>query len=32
MRPIPRRALLSALERWEPDMRQTVAQALAQVD
>ena len=25
-------ALLSALERWEPDMRQTVAQALAQVD
>ena len=24
-------ALLSALERWEPDMRQTVARALAQV-
>ncbi len=24
-------ALLSALERWEPEMRQTVAQALAQV-
>ena len=24
-------ALLRALERWEPDMRQTVARALAQV-
>ena len=24
-------ALLSTLERWEPDMRQTVARALAQV-
>ena len=24
-------ALLSALERWEPDMRQTIARALAQV-
>jgi hypothetical protein len=24
-------ALLNALERWEPDLRQTVARALAQV-